>query len=68
MQLEIECNGSFNQETCLLCQELFQMSKARLIVCNDRGESYGELCPQCVAKGYNLLGTKLQQLTPIFSH
>lgn len=68
MQFQIECNGSLNQETCLLCQEQFQMRKARVIVCNDRGDSYGELCPKCVAKGYNLLGTKLQQLTHLLSH
>lgn len=40
------------------------MREARVIVCDERGDSYGDLCPKCVRKGFNWLGGQLQQLIP----
>jgi hypothetical protein len=63
MKFQIECNSLKNNQICLTCNEQFQMREARVIVCNDRGDSYGDVCPECIAMGYNWIGSKLQQLS-----
>lgn len=65
MQFQIECNSFFKtHQTCLTCDEQFELKEARLIVCNEQGDSYGDICPQCIAMGSNWIGRQLQQLTP----
>jgi predicted amidophosphoribosyltransferase len=59
MQLQIECNSLKHIQTCLVCQNQFQMSEARLIVCNDRGEPYGDVCPHCITRGGQWIGSQL---------
>lgn len=64
MQFQIECNRFLkNHQTCLTCDELFEMREARVIVCNEQGYSYGDICPQCIRMGSNWLGSQLQQLS-----
>lgn len=63
MQFQIECNSFLkNNQTCLTCKELFEMREARVIVCNERGDSYGDICPQCMALGFDWIGSQLEQL------
>lgn len=51
MKFQIECNLGKNSKICLICQQNFQGDKARLIVCNDHGKGYGDICHKCIAKG-----------------
>jgi hypothetical protein len=52
MQLQIEYNNSaLTHQTCLVCNQLFGPREARVIVCNDRGNSCGDICPPCIAMG-----------------
>ena len=62
MQFQIECNTLKNSEICLICTKQFQMQKARLIICNDQGDSYGDICPQCAAMGAYWIGQQLKAL------
>jgi hypothetical protein len=62
MQFQIECNTEKHSQVCLVCRQTFQMHEARLIVCNDQGDGYGDICPQCAAKGGNWVQVKLQEL------
>jgi uncharacterized protein CbrC (UPF0167 family) len=63
MQFQIECNSFLkSDQTCLTCNEQFEMTEARVIVCNEQGDSYGDICPYCIAMGCNWLERKLQQL------
>lgn len=62
MQFQIECNTLRHSQMCLLCIKEFQMQEARLIICNDQGDSYGEICPQCAAMGAYWIGTQLKAL------
>ncbi len=64
MKFQIECNTSKISKICLICQQKFQTNEARLIICNDQGEGYGDLCYQCIAKGGNWIQYQLQE----FSH
>ncbi len=65
MQFQIECNSfSKNDQACLICNEGFEMKEARVIVCNEQGDSYGDICPECIAMGINWIGSQLQDLTP----
>ncbi|RUR84467.1 hypothetical protein ACF3DV_19360 [Chlorogloeopsis fritschii PCC 9212] len=59
MQFQIECNSKNNSQKCLICHQHFQMNAARLIVYNDQGDSYGDICPQCIARGGNWIKIQL---------
>nr|OEJ77172.1 hypothetical protein BH720_00405 [Desertifilum tharense IPPAS B-1220] len=62
MKFQIECNRLLKMpKTCLTCQNLFEMGEARVIVCNDEGDSYGDICPHCIAMGSSWLGNKIQR-------
>ncbi|WP_281172805.1 hypothetical protein [Cylindrospermum stagnale] len=37
------------------------MKEARLIICDDQGEIYGDVCPECIARGATWIGNRLQQ-------
>ncbi len=64
MQLQIECNREpFKQKSCLICNQLFEMTEARIIVCNDQGNDYGEVCPKCLRKGFSWLSDRFEQLS-----
>jgi hypothetical protein len=60
IQWQIECNSSNTSQTCFICKNQFQMSEARLIACNDRGDSYGDVCPHCLTKGGAWINDRLQ--------
>jgi hypothetical protein len=62
MQFAIECNRLRKQQTCLICSQQFQMGEARLIVCSDQGDSYGDVCPECMARGGNWINSQLQPI------
>lgn len=61
MKFQIECNRLPNAQSCLICHQQFQMREARLIICNDQGDSYGDACPDCIARGATWIGSHLQQ-------
>mgnify|MGYP003476655484 CR=1 len=62
IKLQIECNSLKNDQACLICSEHLQMNEARLLVCNDRGDSYGDICPNCIIKGKTWIDSQLYQL------
>lgn len=63
MQLQIECNQvPLQQQSCLICSQLFEMAEARIFICNDRGKYYGEVCPTCLKKGFDWLSDRFKQL------
>ncbi|MBC1223022.1 hypothetical protein GNF10_12050 [Nostoc sp. UCD121] len=64
MKFQIECNTDKINKICLICQQNFQTHEARLIVCNDQGEGYGDICYECIANGGSWVQSQLQQ----FSH
>ncbi|MFN6561271.1 MAG: hypothetical protein RMY28_015965 [Nostoc sp. ChiSLP01] len=63
MKFQIECNADTISQICLICQQNFQTNAARLIVCNDQGEGYGDLCSQCIAQGGNWIQYQLQKFS-----
>ncbi len=63
MQLQIECNQTpCKQQPCLICNQLFELTEAKIIVCNDQGQSYGEVCSECLEKGFYWLNDRFKQL------
>lgn len=64
MKFQIECNPGKISKICLICQQNSQTDEARLIVCNDQGKGYGDICHQCIAKGGDWVQFQLQK----FSH
>lgn len=66
MQLQIECNRlPGNLETCLICQNTFMQKDAQVILCNDQGRGYGEVCSHCLGRGLNWIGDRFNQLYEI---
>ncbi|MGV0105280.1 hypothetical protein [Nostoc sp. DSM 114167] len=63
MKFQIECNTGKISKRCLICQQTSQADEARLIVCNDQGESYGDICHQCIAQGGNWVKCQLQKFS-----
>lgn len=61
MQLQIECNSSSSksQHSCVLCSQVFQSTEARVIVCNDRGNRYGDICADCLKRGSDWIWHRL---------
>jgi len=41
------------------------MSEAKVIVCNDQGKYYGEVCPHCLKQGFAWLSSRFDQLNKI---
>jgi hypothetical protein len=60
MQFQIECKPLFEQRCCLICDRAFITKEARVIACNDQGTSQGEVCPTCLAKGYQWLNNRFE--------
>ncbi len=63
MQLQIECNEILHQQQfCWICNQSFETQEARIIVCNNQGNRYGDVCPECLEKGFNWLSYKFEQI------
>lgn len=63
MKLQIECNQApFQQQCCLTCNEIYEMVEAKVLVCNNQGKVYGEVCPHCLKKGFHWLSDRFEQL------
>lgn len=63
MQLQIECNCiPFQQQSCWICHQSFQMTEAKVIICNDQGNGYGQVCPQCLKRGFHWLSNRFEQM------
>lgn len=67
MKFQIECNSLKNNQMCLICNQLFQTSEARLIVCSDEGEGFGDICPECINMGAYWIKSQLQQFSSSLS-
>lgn len=63
MKFQIECNTLQSDQICLVCNQQLQMGEARLIVCNDYGDSFGDICPHCIAMGSDWISSQLQQIS-----
>lgn len=63
LQLQVEYNSAPKQCQCWTCNHAFEMKEAEVIVCNARGDRYGEVCPSCIAKGSSWLASRFQELT-----
>lgn len=63
MQLQIECNKMpLQQQSCWLCKQPIEGTEARVIVCDDQGKTYGDVCTQCLNQGFNWLSDRFDQL------
>lgn len=63
MKLQIECNGiPLQHQSCSICNQLFETVEAKIIVCSDQGNYYGEVCPECLKKGFYWLNDRFEQL------
>jgi hypothetical protein len=63
MQFQIECNSLKIKQKCLVCNQVFDMKEARVIVCSSQGDSYGDVCPGCLARGADWIKSQLQQFS-----
>ncbi|MBV8887242.1 MAG: hypothetical protein JO235_25050 [Chroococcidiopsidaceae cyanobacterium CP_BM_RX_35] len=41
------------------------MTEAKVIICNDQGNCYGEVCPKCLDKGFHWLSKRFEQMNQI---
>jgi hypothetical protein len=65
MQLQIECNSSCEeQQLCWVCELPFKLKEARIIICDNQGTKYGDVCPDCLGKGFNWLSDRFERLAP----
>jgi hypothetical protein len=63
MQLQIECNNiPFQQKSCWICNQPFETREAKVVICNDQGNDYGEVCPECLEMGFYWLSNRFEQL------
>ena len=63
MQFQIECNlMPSQQQFCSICNHWFEMTEARVIIRNDQGSYYGEVCPECLKQGFNWLSDRFEQI------
>jgi hypothetical protein len=61
MQFQLEFDNLLVTSTpCLACEEQFEPTAARVIVCDQQGNPHGEICPHCGAKGLGWLATQFQ--------
>jgi hypothetical protein len=66
MQFQIECNTLKNNQMCLICNQLFQTREARVIVCSEEGDGYGDVCPECIGRGVHWIKSQLQEFSSNF--
>lgn len=63
MQFQIECNQMPGKSyVCLICDTSFILQDAQVLLCNDKGNSYGRVCPQCLRKGAGWINSQFNQL------
>lgn len=63
MQVQIECNSfPLQQQSCLICNQLFEMTEAKIIICDDQGNDHGEVCFTCLEKRFYWLNYQFEQL------
>lgn len=63
MQLQIECNYAPGQtQICSLCKTSFVMQEAQILLCNEQGRSYGQVCPKCLGRGLNWINNQFDTL------
>jgi hypothetical protein len=63
MQLQVECTGfSTVAQPCWVCKETFEMKEGRVIICDGQGDRYGEVCPECIGRGYSWLNNQFERL------
>ena len=64
MQLQIEFNSlSLERQQCCICKQQFEMKEARVIVCSEKNEGYGEVCSHCIGKGFTWIENQFQNLS-----
>jgi hypothetical protein len=63
MQLQIEYNKFPSKKSrCQLCGQSFAMKEAQVLVCNEQGESHGQVCASCIGRGFNWLQQQFELL------
>jgi len=63
MQLQIECrSSSLKGSTCYTCDQSFEVKEARVIVCDDQGVGCGEVCSECIRRGFGWINDRFSQL------
>lgn len=62
MQLQVECGFSGLAQPCSLCEQSFERKEARVLLCNDQGDKFGEVCPQCIRQGTQWLNHQFERL------
>jgi len=61
MQLQVECSKAIGkQQICQMCDRPFEMQAAQVIVCDDQGDRYGSVCPECISKGFDWLNRQFE--------
>jgi hypothetical protein len=64
MQLQVECNNLVGKrQVCWMCDRPFKMQAARVILCDNQGRTYGDVCPTCIGQGYGWLSSQFERLT-----
>jgi hypothetical protein len=62
VRLQLECSPIQDAtiQACFLCNQPFELREARvMVVCDHRGDSYGELCPRCLSEGSGWIWSQL---------
>ncbi|KAF3886525.1 MULTISPECIES: hypothetical protein [Nostocales] len=67
MKFQIECSSLIKHEFCLICDRPIQRTEARLIVCSDQGDGFGDICPKCIGMGAYWIKNQLQHLSSYLS-
>ncbi|MEP0911262.1 hypothetical protein NDI45_10070 [Leptolyngbya sp. GB1-A1] len=62
MQLQVECGFPGLAQPCSLCEQSFEMKEGRVILCDDQGDRYGEVCPDCISQGIHWLNHEFERL------
>jgi DNA-directed RNA polymerase subunit RPC12/RpoP len=58
MQLQVECSNTVGkQQVCQICNRSFEMQAAQVMVCDDQGSIYGNVCPECISRGFGWLNS-----------
>ncbi|WP_088893335.1 hypothetical protein [Leptolyngbya ohadii] len=62
MQLQVECGFPGLAQPCSLCEQSFEMKEGRVILCDDQGDRYGEVCPQCISRGVHWINHQFERM------
>lgn len=61
IQLQVECSQLNGTDSCCTCSQSFRMPNARVIACNSQGDPYGNVCADCISKGFTWIESRLQR-------